>query len=112
MLRQKASEIGTTERKNDRGMNGCYSGGSRLSCEQRHFTHGCPFRKLCNEKIDTGRRILLADFDKPRLDDVHRNAGRAFAHNHFAGRKISRLQAIYEFPEAFGTEFGEQLYIL
>src|SRR5262245_32023550 len=112
MLRQKASEIGPTECKNDRGMNGCYSGGSRLSCEQRHFTHSCPFRTLRNEKIDTGRRILPSDFDKPRLDYVDRNARRALSHNPFASRKVARSQAIYEFPEAFGTEFGEQLYIL
>jgi hypothetical protein len=52
---------------------------------------------LGDKEIDAGSRILLPDFNQTGLDDVHRNAGRAFADNDFGRWEIGGFEAGSEF---------------
>ncbi len=91
MLRQQVSEIRAGQRKDYRRLN-CRDGGRpRLSGQQRHFANRCAVGELRHQEIDAGRRILLSNLHQARLDDVHRNAGRTFADDHFGGREIPLL---------------------
>ena len=93
MLRQQISEVGAGQRENDGGLDRRDGCGSGLAGQQRHFADRSAFAKLGDQEIDAGRRVLLAHLDQSRLDDVHRNAGRAFANDHFGRRKLRGLQA-------------------
>src|SRR5207249_11006475 len=61
---------------------------------------------------EAGRRILLANLDQARLDDVHRNARRAFLHDNLGWRELRSFQATAELQQAVGAEFSKQLDVL
>src|SRR5207249_3593975 len=61
---------------------------------------------------EAGRRIYLASLDQARLDDVHRNARRAFPHDDLGRRELCSFQATAELQQAVGAEFSKQLDVL
>ena len=112
MLRQKISEIGTSQGKYDGRLNGRDRGRPGFSGEQGHLTNRGAFRELGDKKINACRGIFLANLDQAGLDDVHRHARRPFANNDFSRRKFSGFQAGSEFGQAVGTEFCEEFDVL
>ena len=65
-----------------------------------------------NKEVNARGRIFFTNFDQARLDDVHRNAGRTFAHDDLSRRKLGSLQTTAQFCKAIGAKFGEQLDVL
>ena len=55
---------------------------------------------------------FLRTSTRPGFDDVHRNAGSAFANDDLGRRKLRGLQTGPSFARLSGTEFGEKLDLL
>src|SRR6266699_2121025 len=64
------------------------------------------------KEIDSCVRILLANFDQTRLDDVHRNARSSFTNDYFGRRELSGFQTSAQLGETVRTEFSEEFDFL